>query len=89
MGLLEFDVSYTAPLVARPADKSAGVRHQDALFTVVCSTAPELEQKWSKRQLAPADPPLGNGYLTITVLSASMVTDLVTGEPFKGTILTS
>jgi hypothetical protein len=32
---------------------------------------------------------LTNGYLTMTVLSASMVTDFVTGEPFKGTILTS
>ena len=36
--------------------------------------------------------PLGQhlaGYFTVTVLSASMVTDLVTGEPFKGAILTS
>ena len=30
-----------------------------------------------------------DGYLTVTVLSASMVTDLVTGEPFKGTTFTS
>jgi Pyridine nucleotide-disulphide oxidoreductase, dimerisation domain len=30
-----------------------------------------------------------DGYFMITVLSASMVTDLVTGEPFKGTTFTS
>jgi hypothetical protein len=29
-----------------------------------------------------------SGYFTVTVLSASMVTDFVIGEPFKGAIFT-
>ena len=32
---------------------------------------------------------LTHRYLTMTVLSASIVMDFVTGEPFKGTTLTS